>query len=78
MLLPLVSARSHDLQVPTAIPAGMDPATAKEVMEYLRNNPEAAKAALQQAQRMQQQQPGMAQQVHIWTEHPGSVLHQEF
>ncbi|KAK9832203.1 hypothetical protein WJX74_002667 [Apatococcus lobatus] len=50
-------------QVPTAIPAGMDPATAKEVMEYLRNNPEAAKAALQQAQRMQQQQPGMAQQM---------------
>ena len=41
----------------------MDPATAREVMEYLRNNPEAAKAALQQAERMQQQQPGMAQQV---------------
>ena len=41
----------------------MDPQTAKEVMEYLRKNPEAAKAALEQAQRIQQQQPGMAQQV---------------
>ena len=40
----------------------MDPATAREVMEYLRNNPEAARAALQQAQQMQQR-PGMAQQV---------------
>ena len=46
----------------------MDPATAQEVMEWLRNNPEAAKAAMQQAQRMQQQQPGMAQQVQLNTE----------
>ena len=37
-----------------AIPPGMDPGMAKSLIEYLRSNPEAAKATYAEAQRLLQ------------------------
>ena len=37
-----------------AIPPGMDPGMAKSMIEYLRSNPEAAKATYNEAQRLLQ------------------------
>ena len=44
------------VQVPVAIPPGMDPGMAKSMIEYLRSNPEAAKATYDEAQRLLQVQ----------------------
>ena len=47
-------------QIPVAIPPNLDPAVAKQVIEYLKANPEAAQQSYEQAHRMLQT-PGMAQ-----------------
>lgn len=43
-----------------AVPPNLDPAIAKQVIEYLKANPEAAQQSYEQAHRMLQA-PGMAQ-----------------
>ena len=51
------ASQAHTLsaaQVPVAIPPGMDPGMAKSLIEYLRSNPEAAKATYNEAQRLLQ------------------------
>ena len=55
----LTSALCH-AQIPVAIPPNLDPAVAKQVIEYLKANPEAAQQSYEQAHRMLQT-PGMAQ-----------------
>lgn len=45
-----------------ACPPNLDPAIAKQVIEYLKANPEAAQQSYEQAHRMLQA-PGMAQMV---------------
>ena len=47
-------------QIPVAIPPNLDPAVAKQVIEYLKANPEAAQQSYEQAHRMLRT-PGMAQ-----------------
>ncbi|BDA43826.1 Ankyrin repeat domain-containing protein 2A [Coccomyxa sp. Obi] len=49
-------------KVPVACPPNLDPAIAKQVIEYLKANPEAAQQSYEQAHRMLQA-PGMAQMV---------------
>ncbi len=48
------------MQIPVAIPPNLDPAMAKQVIEYLKANPEAAQQSYEQAHRMLRT-PGMAQ-----------------
>lgn len=48
------------MQIPVAVPPNLDPAIAKQVIEYLKANPEAAQQSYEQAHRMLQT-PGMAQ-----------------
>ena len=47
-------------QIPVAIPPNLDPAVAKQVIEYLKADPEAAQQSYEQAHRMLRT-PGMAQ-----------------
>eukprot|EP01024_Parvocaulis_polyphysoides_P040942 TRINITY_DN373_c0_g1_i1.p1 TRINITY_DN373_c0_g1~~TRINITY_DN373_c0_g1_i1.p1 ORF type:complete len:295 (-),score=62.20 TRINITY_DN373_c0_g1_i1:179-958(-) len=49
-------------QIPVGLPPGVDPAQAEAVANYLQQNPEAAKAALAQAQELMKD-PVMAQQI---------------
>ena len=67
------------LQVPVAVPPNLDPAIAKQVIEYLKANPEAAQQSYEQAHRMLQT-PGMAQmmldaKVAPVAEHAGTPMH---
>ena len=48
------------MQIPVAVPPNLDPAIAKQVIEYLKANPDAAQQSYEQANRMLQT-PGMAQ-----------------
>ncbi len=48
------------MQIPVAIPPNLDPAIAKQVIEYLKANPEAAQQSYEEANRLLQT-PGMAQ-----------------
>ena len=60
-MLTLCRLTSHcHAQIPVAIPPNLDPAVAKQVIEYLKANPEAAQQSYEQAHRMLQT-PGMAQ-----------------
>ena len=52
--------RFFPTQIPVAIPPNLDPAVAKQVIEYLKANPEAAQQSYEQAHRMLRT-PGMAQ-----------------
>ena len=40
--------------MPVGLPPGMDPGVAKELIEYLRQNPEAARQTYNEAQRLLQ------------------------
>ena len=59
LILCRLTSRYH-AQIPVAIPPNLDPAVAKQVIEYLKANPEAAQQSYEQAHRMLQT-PGMAQ-----------------
>jgi hypothetical protein len=48
------------VQIPVGIPPNLDPAIAKQVIEYLKANPEAAQQSYEEAHRLLQT-PGMAQ-----------------
>ena len=50
------------MQIPVALPPGVDPEIAKKVIELLKQNPEAAEQSYMQAQKLMQK-PGMAQSV---------------
>jgi hypothetical protein len=57
--IPSPPAPTTPIQIPIQIPAGMPADQAMAVVEYLRNNPDAAKAAWEQAKTVLQT-PGMA------------------
>ncbi|KIY94695.1 hypothetical protein MNEG_13268 [Monoraphidium neglectum] len=63
--LPVLSAQYITLedgsQIPIKVPPGMPADQALAVVEYLKNNPEAAKQAWQQAQMVMRTMPGAAQ-----------------
>ena len=42
------------MQMPVGLPPGMDPGMAKELIEYLRKNPEVARKTYSEAQRLLQ------------------------
>ncbi|KAK9796645.1 hypothetical protein WJX73_007965 [Symbiochloris irregularis] len=50
-------------QMPVGLPPGMDPGMARELVEYLRKNPEMAKHTYNEAQRLLQANPSMATQL---------------
>lgn len=58
-MLPLLMQRAV-YQVPVALPPGVNPETAKHVIEYLKQNPEAAQQSYLEAQRILHT-PGMAE-----------------
>ncbi|KAK9830304.1 hypothetical protein WJX72_010886 [[Myrmecia] bisecta] len=63
-------------QVPVGLPPGMDPALAKQVIEYLQQNPEAAKQSYAQAQQILKN-PEMAQQLVHMQERPADPAQQQ-